>query len=263
MKAATLSVCTVHALKEICHKRGSHADASDSRETLIDTVRTNLVADAKLEESRLPSREIVLLQDNFSASLECPEDQDVKASIAAALQSDAGNRGNTSKCGQVPQRGAHSSCVGTPQSLSCRPLSMLHALHSGEAERRPQALPQGRLGQRAFHLGEAFCRRQGQQSLCPLAEWRKPETALCGRVACRALRPVRTSPTVGMLIPLSGNWVPAWSIRVLKPTDEESQDAPPPSVICQTVKVALKGFGDFNIELIALVRNPEFIHLRN
>ena len=62
--------------------------------------------------------------------------------------------------------------------------------------------------------------------------------------------PLTVSPTVGMLIPLSGNWVPAWSIRVLKPTDEESQDAPTPSVICQTVKEALNGFEDFNIELI-------------
>ena len=51
--------------------------------------------------------------------------------------------------------------------------------------------------------------------------------------------PLTVSPTVGMLIPLSGNWVLAWSIRVLKTTDEESQGAPPPSVICQTVKVAL------------------------
>ena len=47
MKAATLSMCTVHALKDICHKRGWHADASDSRETLIDKVTTNLLADAK------------------------------------------------------------------------------------------------------------------------------------------------------------------------------------------------------------------------
>ena len=29
-------------------------------------------------------------------------------------------------------------------------------------------------------------------------------------------------------------------------------------MICQTVKVALKGFEDFNIELIALVQNREF-----
>ena len=28
-KAATLSMCTVHALKDICHKRGWHADAFD------------------------------------------------------------------------------------------------------------------------------------------------------------------------------------------------------------------------------------------
>ena len=70
------------------------------------------------------------------------------------------------------------------------------------------------------------------------------------------------SPTVGMLIPLSEKWVPARSIRVPKPADEESQDAPPPSVICQTVKVALKGFDDFNIELIALVQNPRVLYLR-
>ena len=70
--------------------------------------------------------------------------------------------------------------------------------------------------------------------------------------------PLTVSPTVGMLMPLSGNWVPAWSIRVLKPTEEESQDATPPSVICQTVKVALEGFEDFNTELIASVQNPEF-----
>ena len=47
MKAATLSMCTVHVLKDICPKRGWHADASDSRETLIDKVTTNLLADAK------------------------------------------------------------------------------------------------------------------------------------------------------------------------------------------------------------------------
>ena len=70
--------------------------------------------------------------------------------------------------------------------------------------------------------------------------------------------PFTVSPTVGMLIPLSENWVPAWSIRVHKLMNEESQDEPPPSVICQTVKVALKGFEDFNVELIALVQNPEF-----
>ena len=69
--------------------------------------------------------------------------------------------------------------------------------------------------------------------------------------------PLTVSPIFGMLIPLSGNWVPAWNIRVLKPTDDESHDAPPPGVICQTVKVALKDFEDFNIELIALLQNPE------
>ena len=99
MKSATLCMCTVHALKDICHKRGWHADASDWREILIDTVTTNLVAGAKLKE-QASFKEIVLLQDNFSASLESPEDQDVKASIAEALQSDAGNRGNMSKCGK-------------------------------------------------------------------------------------------------------------------------------------------------------------------
>ena len=87
-------MCTVHAFNDICHKRGWHADASDSRETLIDKVTTNLVADAKLKE-QASLKEIVLLQDKFSASLESPEDQDVKASIAAALQSDSANRGNT------------------------------------------------------------------------------------------------------------------------------------------------------------------------
>ena len=75
--------------------------------------------------------------------------------------------------------------------------------------------------------------------------------------------PLTELPTVGMLIPLSGNWVPAWSIRVLKPTNEESQDAPPLSVTCQTVKVALKVFEDFNIELIALVQDPEFTIAEN
>ena len=44
---------------------------------------------------------------------------------------------------------------------------------------------------------------------------------------------------------------------MLKPTDE-SQDAPTPSVIGQTVTVALKGFEGFNIELIDSVQNPEF-----
>ena len=65
------------------------------------------------------------------------------------------------------------------------------------------------------------------------------------------------SSTVGMHIPLSGNWVPACSIQALKPTDEEWQDAQTPSVICQTVNVALKNLEDFNIERIALVQNHE------
>ena len=136
-----------------------------------------------------------LVQDNFSASLESPEDQDVKASIAAALQSDAGEHRQHVEVRQVPQRGAHSSCVGIlnrfqagHEHVVCTP----QWRGGAGPRRRLEALPQGRLGQRAFHLGEAFCRRQGQWSLYPFAEWMKPETALCGRVACRAQRPVRT-----------------------------------------------------------------------
>ena len=156
---------------------------------------TNLVADANLKE-QASLKEIVLLQDNFSACLESPENQDVKASIAAAaLQSDAENRGNTSKCGKnlSVERALH---AWRSSIVFLQATSMLYALHSGEAERGHVGVSRpclkDDLGQRALHLGEAFCRRQGQQSLFPLAEWRKPETALCGRVACRAVRSVRT-----------------------------------------------------------------------
>ena len=131
---------------------------------MIDTATTNLVADAKLQEQAL-FKEIVLLQDNFSASLESPEDQDVKASIVAALQSDAGNRGNNVEVRQVPQRGAHSSCVeilnrflAGHEHVVCTP-----QWRGGTGPRRRlKALSEGRLGHRAFHLGEPFCRRQGQ-----------------------------------------------------------------------------------------------------
>ena len=137
------------------HKRSWHADASDSRETLIDNLTSNLVADAKLKEQA--SFKEMVLQDNFFASLESPEDQNVKASIAAALRSDAGNRGNTSK-----QRGPHSSCVGILNrflaSVVCTP------------QWRLEALPQGRMGQRAFHLGKAFCRRQESTPACRVEE---------------------------------------------------------------------------------------------
>ena len=79
---------------------------------------THLVADAKLNE-QASLKEMVLLQDNFSASLESSEDQDVKASIAAALQSHSANGSNTWKCGKylsVEQQ----LMRGDPQSLSCR-----------------------------------------------------------------------------------------------------------------------------------------------
>ena len=120
MKAATLSMRTVHVLKDICHKRGWHADASAPRETLIDKVTTNHVADAKFKE-QASVKEIVLLQDNFSASLEIPWNKEVKASIAAALQSDAVNRGNTSKCGEYTSLEHTLHAWWDPQSLSCRP----------------------------------------------------------------------------------------------------------------------------------------------
>ena len=91
------------------------------------------MADAKLEE-HASLKEIVLLQDNFSARLESPEDQNVKPSIATALQSHAGNRGNTSKCGK---------CLSVEHTLHAwgssiaflEATSMLYALRSGEAER--------------------------------------------------------------------------------------------------------------------------------
>ena len=102
MKAATLSMCTQQVLKDIMEKKGWHADGLDSKETLVGKLTTHLVADAKLK-GQASYNEMVLLHDNFSASLDSPEDQehqDVKASIAAALQSDSANRGNSSKCGK-------------------------------------------------------------------------------------------------------------------------------------------------------------------
>ena len=129
MKAATLSM--VHALKDICHKKCWHADASDSRETLIDKVTTNLVADAKLKE-QASLNEIVLLQDNFSASLECPEGQDVKASIAAALQSDSLNKA-TRGCAASTSEWSTLFRRGDPQSPSSMPRAC--CTHCSETER--------------------------------------------------------------------------------------------------------------------------------
>ena len=134
MKAATLSVCTVHALRNVCHKRGWHADASDSRETLIDKVTTKLLRRTPSRRSGLPTMRLCCFQDNFSASLESPEDQNVKASIAAALQSDAGNRGNTSRCGKYLSVEHTLHAVGILTRFLAA-TSMLYALHSGEAER--------------------------------------------------------------------------------------------------------------------------------
>ena len=122
MKAATLSKCTVHVLKDIMDKRGWRADASDSKETLIDKV-----ADAKLKE-QASFKEIVLLRENLSASLESPEGQDVKASVAA------GNRGNTSKCGKFFSV-EHTLHAWGSLVIFLQATSKLYALHSGEAER--------------------------------------------------------------------------------------------------------------------------------
>ena len=156
---------------------------------------------------------------------------------------------------------------------------MLHALHSGKAERdhvgdsKPclkDDCGSGLLFSEK-HSVDAKARRvytrlqkRGNLKLHFVGELR---AAPCGQYPPAGSRrdcPLTVSSTVGILIPLSGNWVPAWSIRVLKPTDEESQDAPTPSVtVWQTVKVALKGFEDINIELIALVQNPDFSRPEN
>ena len=124
---------------------------------LID--KTNLVADAKLKE-QASLKEIVLLQDNFSASLESPEDQDLKASIAAALQSDTGNRSNTSKCDKYLSV-EHTLHAWGSSIAFLQATSMLYALHSGEAERGHVGDSEPCLkddwGSGACHLGEAFC----------------------------------------------------------------------------------------------------------
>ena len=125
-----LSMCTQQVLKDIMEKSGRRADASDSKETLVGKLTTHLVADAKLKEQAALEK-MVLLQDNFSASLESPEDQDVKASIAAALQSDSASRGNTSKCGKYLSV-EHTIHAWRSSIAFLQAPSMLYALHGGE-----------------------------------------------------------------------------------------------------------------------------------
>ena len=67
-----LSLCTQQVLKDIMDKRSWHAVTSDSKDTLTDKLTTHLLADAKLK-AQATLKEIVLLQDNISASLESPE----------------------------------------------------------------------------------------------------------------------------------------------------------------------------------------------
>ena len=196
----------------------------------------------------------------------------MKASIAAALQSDAVNRGNTSKCRKYFSV-EHTHHAWRSPIAFLQATSMLCALHSGEAERghvgdsKPCLSDDWGSGlfisEKHFVGAKAsrvYARLQsgGNLKLYFVGQLRAAPNGQCAPAGSRPDCPLTVSSTVGMLIPLSGNWVPAWSVRVLKSTDEESQDASPSSVICQTVKVALKGFEDFNIELIALVQNAEF-----
>ena len=230
MKAATLSLCTQQVLKDIMDKRGWHADASDSKETLIDKLTTHLVADAKLKE-QASLEELVLLQDNFSASLESPEDQYVKASTAAALQSEAVNRGNTSKRGKYLSV-EHTLHAWRSSIAFLQATSMLYALHGGEAERGHVGDSKPCLkddwGSGLFisvkHSVDAkasrvFFRLQsgGNLELHFVGELRAAPHGQYAPAGSRRDCLLAVSPTVGMLVPLSGNWVPAWSIRVLEP----------------------------------------------
>ena len=78
---------------------------------------TNLVAAAKLKE-QASVKETVLLQDK----------------IAAPLQSDAGNRSNTSKCGKYLSV-EHTLHAWGSSIAFLQAKSMLYSLHGGEAER--------------------------------------------------------------------------------------------------------------------------------
>ena len=178
----------------------------------------------------------MLLQDNFSASLESPEDRDVKASIAATLQPEAENRGNTSRCGKYLSA-EHTHHAWGSSTAFLQATSMLYALHGGEAER-------GHLGDSKPCLKDdwgsglfisekhsvdakasrVFSRLQsgGYLKLHFVGELRAAPYGQYALAGSSRDCPLTVSPTVGMLIPLSVNWVPAWSIRVLKPTDERS-----------------------------------------
>ena len=144
MKAATLSMCTMHLLNDIKDKRSWHADASKSKETLIDKVTTHLVADAKLKE-QASLKEIVLLQDNFSefTGSGC-EGFDCRGPPVGR-----GEQRQHVEVRQVPQRAAHSSCV-----------AILNRFLAGHEH--VVCTPQWRGGAGHLHLGEAFCQRQGQ-----------------------------------------------------------------------------------------------------
>ena len=190
----------------------------------------------------------------------------MKASIAAALQSEAGNRGNASKCGKYLSVELTLHAWGSSIEF-LQATSMLYALHGGEAERghvgdsKPCLKDDWSSGlfisEKHSVDAKACLQSGGNLKLHFVGELRAaPNSQYAPAGSCRDC-PLTVSPTVGMLIPLSWNWAPAWSIRVLKPTEEDSQDAPTPSRICQTVKLALKGNEDFNIELIALVHNWE------
>ena len=107
---------------------------------------------------------------------------------------------------------------------------MLYVIHSGEAERGHVGDSKPCLkddwGSKLFisekHSVDAkasrvYTRLQGGGNL-KLHFVGDLRAAPCGQYAPAGSHqdcPLRVSPTVGMLIPLSGNWVPAWSIRVL------------------------------------------------
>ena len=113
---------------------------------------------------------------------------------------------------------------------------MLYALHSGEAEGGhvgdSKPFLKDDWGSGLFisekHSVDAkasgvFSRLQsgGNLKLHMVGELRAAPYDQYALAGSRRDCPLTVSPTVGMLIPLSGNRVPAWSIRVLKPTDEE------------------------------------------
>ena len=233
-------MCTQQVLKDIMEHRGWHA-ASDLKETLVGKLTTHPVSDAKLKE-QASFKEMVLLQDSFSASLGSLRGQDVEASYCCdPLVGLSETEATTSKCVKYLSVEHTIHALGSSIAFLLA-TSMLYALHGGEAEQSDVGDPKRTTGAEGSSPRRSMLADGNASRLCTcLPSGRKLETALCGRVACRAytcLRPSGLHPH-GVAHhrhahSVVGYWVPAWSIRALRPTDDKSQDAPTLSVICQT-----------------------------